>query len=109
MTLELVRVLHRGTHIYREANGVGGHRYWSDSIGGGVVVWDTSLAGRDELLGAIAAERPEPSAIDVIATVLGERMPGLDATHLAVSVYLALAEHDLVVGGISRPPAPGEE
>ncbi len=42
--------------LYCEANGVGGHRYWSDEVGGGVCVWDTSLVGEDTLLAAIVEE-----------------------------------------------------
>lgn len=33
----------RGNFLYVEPNEVGGHRYWSDEIGSGVCVWDTSL------------------------------------------------------------------
>lgn len=47
----------RGNQIFVEENEVGGHRYWSDSIGGGVVIWDTSLASEEELRLAIKAER----------------------------------------------------
>ena len=47
----------RGDRIYREANNVGGHRYWSDSIGGGVVIYDTCLASREELELAIKIEQ----------------------------------------------------
>lgn len=46
----------RGYKLYREPNGVGGHRYWSDSIGGGVVVYDTCLASREELELALRIE-----------------------------------------------------
>lgn len=53
--LELVVDLPWGS-LYREENGVGGHRYWSDEVGGGVLVWDTSLVNRDTLLAAMAAE-----------------------------------------------------
>ncbi|MGR7993854.1 hypothetical protein [Xanthobacter sp. ZOL 2024] len=38
-----------GYTIFREPNGVGGHRYWSDEIGGGVLVWDTSLVDMETL------------------------------------------------------------
>lgn len=42
--------------LYREPNRAGGYRYWSDSVGGGVVIWDTNLASAEELLAAIRVE-----------------------------------------------------
>ncbi len=51
-----------GYTIFVEDNGVGGRRYWTDSIGGGAVIWDTSIASEEELLYAIAAERRATSA-----------------------------------------------
>lgn len=47
----------RGYTLYREPNEAGGHRYWSDAIGGGVAIWDTCLASADELETAIRIER----------------------------------------------------
>jgi hypothetical protein len=47
----------RGNWILVEDNEVGGRRYWSDAIGGGVMIWDTSLASPEELLLAMAAEQ----------------------------------------------------
>lgn len=41
--LEEVGTTDRGYTIFRQVNEVGGHRYWSDEIGGGVVAWDTCL------------------------------------------------------------------
>lgn len=46
-----------GHTIYCKENGVGGHTYWSDSIGGGVVVWDTCLVSEEEMLFVIKYER----------------------------------------------------
>lgn len=46
----------RGNHLHVEPNEVGGHRYWSDEIGGGVVVWDTSLVSPEMIRLALAAE-----------------------------------------------------
>jgi hypothetical protein len=37
----------RGNTLYVEGNGVGGKRYWSDEVGGGVMVWDTSLVSAE--------------------------------------------------------------
>lgn len=56
-SLDLVGVTARGYSIYRAPNGVGGWRYWSDEIGGGVMVWDTSLADRSTLEWCLAHER----------------------------------------------------
>lgn len=47
----------QGYTIFRQENGAGGHRYWSDEIGGGVVVWDTCLAGAPTIEWCIAYER----------------------------------------------------
>ena len=46
----------RGYTLWRQENGAGGHRYWSDSIGGGVVIYDTCLASQEELELAIKIE-----------------------------------------------------
>jgi len=46
----------RGYRIYREPNGAGGHRYWSDAIGGGVVIYDTCLASPEEIKLALKIE-----------------------------------------------------
>lgn len=48
--------LANGCTLYREDNGIGGHRYWSDEIGGGVLVWDTSLVDSATLLAAMTEE-----------------------------------------------------
>lgn len=42
--------------IYVKPNGIGGRTYWSDEIGGGVMIWDTSLVHVATLVEAIAAE-----------------------------------------------------
>lgn len=46
----------RGNTLSVEDNEVGGKRYWSDEIGGGVVVWDTCLVSVEMLKLAIKAE-----------------------------------------------------
>lgn len=48
----------RGYTIWKQDNEVGGLRYWSDSIGGGVMIWDTALASIEELQFCIALEQP---------------------------------------------------
>jgi hypothetical protein len=63
--LEEIACTARGYTIYREPNGAGGHRYWSDSIGGGVVIWDTCLASTEDL----------GFAMDYEAKVRGEAGP----------------------------------
>ncbi len=39
----------RGNTLFVEDNEVGGKRYWSDEIGGGVLVWDTCLVSGEML------------------------------------------------------------
>jgi len=65
----------RGYTIYVQTNEIGSNRYWSDSIGGGVVVWDTALASEEELLFAMKAERnaeapPSDGAGEIAAAVI---------------------------------------
>lgn len=45
-----------GLSLYRQPNDVGGYTYWSDEIGGGVFVWDTSLVDNRTLRAAIDIE-----------------------------------------------------
>ena len=45
---EIAGTVH-GYAIYVEENEVGGHRYFSDEIGGGVFVWDTALVSIETL------------------------------------------------------------
>jgi hypothetical protein len=54
--MDLIGTDSRGNNIYREPNEAGGHRYWTDSIGGGAVIWDTSIASKEELLIALSYE-----------------------------------------------------
>lgn len=56
----------RGNTLSVENNEVGGRRYWSDEIGGGVMVWDTSLVSAEMLLLAYAME---------YMALTGERQP----------------------------------
>ena len=49
--------LPNGSVLYWEENEVGGRRYHSDEVGGGVVVWDTALVDSATLLAAIAQEQ----------------------------------------------------
>jgi hypothetical protein len=46
----------RGNTLFVEPNGVGGHRYWSDEIACGVLVWDTALVSPEMLRLALTAE-----------------------------------------------------
>jgi hypothetical protein len=57
--LEKIGETSRGYYIYREPNEAGGHRYWSDSIGGGVVIMDTCLQSIEELIFCINHELQE--------------------------------------------------
>lgn len=54
--VEDLGILYNGCHLYRKPNEVGGHIYFSDEIGGGVMVWDTALASEGTLLAAICCE-----------------------------------------------------
>lgn len=68
-----------GHTIFREPNGVGGYRYWSDEIGGGVCAWDTCLVSpetlqeclRIELAGANLAHAREAVAQEPVAVPAG--------------------------------------
>jgi len=63
--LEEIGKTPRGYTIFREVNEVGGHRYWSDEIGGGVCVWDTCLADAETLRECLQIEEgasPSPTA-----------------------------------------------
>ena len=55
-TMEQVGLTPCGYMLYREPNEAGGHRYWSDEVGGGVMVWDTCLVCSNTLLAAIVEE-----------------------------------------------------
>jgi hypothetical protein len=48
--------LPNGCTILVEDNEVGGRRYYTDEVGNGVLVWDTSLVGKETLLAAIRIE-----------------------------------------------------
>lgn len=45
-----------GYTLFRQPNDVGGYQYWSDEIGGGVLVWDTCLVDDRTLREAIRIE-----------------------------------------------------
>lgn len=45
-----------GYSLFRDPNTVGGHRWWSDEIGGGVIVWDTSLVSPETLRAVLDIE-----------------------------------------------------
>ena len=55
--LEKVGETSRGYSIYRERTEAGGDRYWSDAIGGGIPIWDTTLVSIEELEVAISLEK----------------------------------------------------
>ena len=48
--------LPNGCHLFRKPNGAGGFTYYSDEVGGGVMVWDTYLINESTLLTAIVCE-----------------------------------------------------
>jgi len=49
--------LPHGYGLFWKDNGVGGRVYYSDEIGGGVIVWDTCLVSEQTLLATIEVER----------------------------------------------------
>lgn len=53
----------RGYTIFVEKNELNANRYWSDEIGGGVMVWDTCLVSEESLEFALAHERKERRGI----------------------------------------------
>jgi len=55
--LTFVGLTSKGHSIYRAKNEVGGDRYWSDEVGGGVIVWDTCLVDLETLEAVIALEK----------------------------------------------------
>jgi hypothetical protein len=62
-----------GHTIYVTDNGVGGRRYLSDEIGGGVLVWDTALINEMTLFEVIhfehdlmLKEKEEQEAVNVM-------------------------------------------
>jgi hypothetical protein len=48
--------LPNGCRLYWEDNKAGGRTYYSDEIGGGVMVWDTCLCEESTLLAALTTE-----------------------------------------------------
>ena len=48
--------LPNGCRLSRRKNGAGGYTYYSDEIGGGVLVWDTCLVKETTLFAAISCE-----------------------------------------------------
>lgn len=48
--------MHNGARLYWKTNEAGGRTYYSDEIGGGVMVWDTCLVDFGTLCEAISCE-----------------------------------------------------
>ena len=55
--MEDICELPNGCHLFRKPNEAGGYTYYSDEVGGGVMVWDTCLVGEETLLSAIVEEK----------------------------------------------------
>jgi len=53
--MEDICTLPNGCHLFREPNGVGGYRYYTDEIG--ALVWDTCIVNECDLLAAILEEK----------------------------------------------------
>ena len=59
--------------IFRQDNGAGGHCYWSDAIGGGVLIYDTNLCSREEIEAVMRLEYGgEPDLHAQIATLTAQ-------------------------------------
>jgi hypothetical protein len=56
---KLLFTLPNGGHLYVAKNEAGGYTYYSDEIGGGVVVWDTCLVDEGTLLAGICVDKEE--------------------------------------------------
>ena len=54
--MEPIKEDSRGNTLFVEKNKAGGNTYWSDEIGGGVIVWDTCLVSPEMLKLALEAE-----------------------------------------------------
>lgn len=54
--LHIINEDSRGNELMVENNEVGGRRYWSTEIGGGVCVWDTCLVSAEMMRLALDAE-----------------------------------------------------
>lgn len=54
--MEDLGCLPHGAHLYRKPNTAGGWTYYSDEVGGGVMVWNTCLVNESTLLTAIVCE-----------------------------------------------------
>lgn len=59
MALEKIGEDSRGNALYVEPTEVGGRRYWSDEVGGGVVVFDNALVSIEMIELAVAFEKAE--------------------------------------------------
>ncbi len=59
LVMKEIREDSRGNRLYVEPNKAGGRTYWSDEIGGGVMVWDTALVSLEMLELAIESEKEE--------------------------------------------------
>lgn len=64
--------------LFRERNAAGGHTYYTDEIGGGVVVWDTVFAGKSTMLAALEWEheiegKPRMKRVVIESPLSGDR------------------------------------
>jgi hypothetical protein len=56
-TSEGIAMLPNGCTLYWKLNGLGNRVYYSDEIGGGVHVWDTTIVDQSTILAAIVEEQ----------------------------------------------------
>lgn len=72
----------RGYALFRKPNEAGGHTYWSDEIGGGVMIWDTCLVSAETLRLALSIEAP--AAANLRESLAGISPPVLRGDNLAI-------------------------
>lgn len=83
-TVDLGR-LPNGAHLYRKPNRVGGYTYYSDEIGGGVEVWDTSLVAESTLLTAMACEHHRSYLEDMVKKRGWKPKSGVETEQMAAT------------------------
>jgi len=99
--------LPNGAHLYREPDGVGGYKYFSDEVGCGVIVWITSLVSEGTLLAAMTHEHKR-----VYDEAVAARRQKLDRDmsieQAAATGGSFIPERDDVATDVPFVPPPGE-
>lgn len=80
--------------IFTEDNGVGGTRYLTDSIGGGAVLFDTTIAPISELLEAVSM------ALNIDLLTIDDRTPSKEAFMLGMLLAYRSENQQLLRGRV---------